>query len=218
MNNYRIEELRKTYYKKLNELENAKTNNNKLEENIIKQSQINDNLIKARGYLTILQNIEEEARINGNRYKQNRVSRIELEIDSSIDYIFPDENLSSKIIVDEKGKGKAKLVLLDERNKARNPRNTEGGLLKQLVSFTASHGISRMQGVNVLFVDEAFGNSSPENKAKVGTILNKCVEEGMQIILITQGGELYQDLSRKMIYLTKELGNVCVEKTEEWRS
>lgn len=138
---------------------------------------------------------------DGN-FKGRRLKYIERGIKNDLDAIFPSEALTPKIGFDNsRNNPKVSLKLLDRFNNERNPENFCSGLMKQLISFAASFCICSLLGCKILFIDEAFGAASPMNKRKIASILNNAVVNGFQIILISQGSELYDELTRHQINL-----------------
>ena len=90
--------------------------------------------------------------------------------------------------------------------------------MKQLISFGATFCICSLLGSRILFVDEAFGASSNSNKRKIAKILQSAVDSGFQILLISQGAELYDELNRHQVNLKFDGERAIVESEEDYRN
>lgn len=68
-----------------------------------------------------------------------------------------------------------------------------------------------VKGLNTqtVYVDEAFGVSSKANLPKIGEILQESINDGLQVILISQSSELYNSVSRREIHLENK-GSGCM--------
>jgi len=70
-------------------------------------------------------------------------------------------------------------------------------------------------GVNNLYVDEAFGVAAPEILGEIGQVIQHHVDNGMQIVIISQNPGLYQDLPRHEIRLkTNTATNEVIVESE----
>lgn len=163
-------------------------------------------------YITSMEILYKLCNNETNKYKQNRLSYVEHFIDEKLDIVFPDENFSSKIVIDNKyGSNIAYLTLLKPNGKSRMPTASEGKMCQQLLSTNTAIALVKCLGINRLFLDEAHSASSPKNLTKVGDMLKELVGSGIQIILIEQKSEVYKDLPRREIYITKNPTEEAVE-------
>ncbi|MGL4949229.1 MAG: hypothetical protein ACRC5M_02515 [Anaeroplasmataceae bacterium] len=159
----------------------------------------------------------ERAKKEDNDFKDRRLKFIQDGIRGDMTRIFPNENTVPTLEYRTlRGKRKARLVLVDKYGKRRAPKNSASGLMKQLISFTGSISTGTLIGSNKFFIDEAFGASSVENKGKLGTIIGEFTDKGLQIILISQSGELYQDLDRREHLLVKTGDMVKLIDVKDW--
>ena len=139
-----------------------------------------------------------------NSYRERRINYITSYIDNNLETIFPNEGFKSKIYFDYKHKAqRVKLTLIDKLGVERNPRITEGMMLQQLISFSASIGLCECMMQRKIYMDEAFSASSPENLTKVSKLIKSLIEKDFQVILIEQKDDIYKDLPRREINLIK---------------
>ena len=59
-------------------------------------------------------------------------------------------------------------------------------------------------GITNLYVDEAFGVAAPDILGDLGQLLYEQVDDGMQVIIISQNPGLYQDIPRREIHLKRD--------------
>jgi hypothetical protein len=137
-------------------------------------------------------------------FKNRRLGSVGEYITENIQIIFPFENLVAKVKTEPKRGAKTKLVLIDSDGFERLPHVSEGKLLQELISFSGSFGIIKSFGVPLLYMDESFAASSPENLAKLGDLIKESVDSGMQIIRIEQSPEGYKNIPRREIHLIKD--------------
>ena len=154
-----------------------------------------------------------------SKFKRLRLEYIETGIKSDLDVIFSEQNLVPRITLDNsRNSSKAELTLIDKQGNPRNPKLSASGLMKQLISFGATFCICSLLGSRILFVDEAFGASSNSNKRKIAKILQSAVDSGFQILLISQGAELYDELNRHQVNLKFDGERAIVESEEDYRN
>ena len=152
-------------------------------------------------------------------YKQRRLDFLSNYIDENVNAIFPHEHYKTKIEVDFKNKsGKAYLSIIDKNGKVGLPYVSSGKMLQQLISFSSAIGIAECLGKNKFYMDEAFAASDMENSAKVGLLLQKILAEDFQVILIEQKDDIYKDIPRREINITKDVitGEIKVSKIEDY--
>lgn len=191
-----------------NDVSNAKELNKRHDyysNKLNKYSEIKENLYN---YLSILNAILLRCEVEDTKFKERRLEFLEQDIQEYFSLVFPEDGFTPKLYYKHyKGKPIASLKLVPPSGKeedALNPKNSASGLQKQLVTFTGSALVCLLLGSNIIFIDEAFSASSDENKAKLGNILNKFKDNGMQIFLISQSSDLYKDLERREIYIDKK--------------
>lgn len=147
-------------------------------------------------------------------FKERRLGFLEGCLTSQMEYIFPKKKLRAKINCNfNRNKMKLRLNIVDPAGHVRPPSKTEGKLNQQLISVTAAYGCTKLLNKNILYMDEPFSNSSEDNLIKLQKMLNQFVEEGFQLILISQSPLLFADMSRRVIKLRSSNG-VLVDRIE----
>lgn len=153
-------------------------------------------------YKSNLKNLLNAVESEDNKFKDKRLGYIKSIVESNLDFIFPEKEFSVKIVPNVvRGKVKSGLALFDKYNNILDPEENEGGLLQEVLAFSSALTIISLLGGNSFYIDEAFGASSMKNKPKLGVILNKYVESGLQILMVSQSPALYDSLSRREIHL-----------------
>ncbi|MEY8333098.1 hypothetical protein AALB53_08340 [Lachnospiraceae bacterium 47-T17] len=152
-----------------------------------------------------------------NEYQNRRVSYLNDIITDALTSIFLDEGYSADIHCDFSRKNACKLLLHDRSGNVSSPYIGQGKLMQYLISFAAVSGITRGLGYKNLFIDEAFGVSDMDRLSEIGDVIQKQVESGMQVVLISQNPALYAGLPRHMISLHKDpiKKKVVVDKEED---
>lgn len=177
-------------------------------------------------YRTRLENLLLRCKTEYSKFREDRLSFLEEAIQESFDSIFPDEKIIPKLEYEPyRGKNVAKLKLIvpdGYGGESTLQSKNASGLQKQLISFLGAVTVCDLLGLNKIFIDEAFGNSSTENKQKLGKILQVYSESGMQVFLISQDVSLYQDLTRREIHIEKsvvpnKMGVTKVKEIKDWR-
>lgn len=160
---------------------------------------------KVSTYKHVLDLVLTRAKSESTDYKKRRLAFLTEEIRTNMDYIFPNESFIPRIEPSiYRGKEICKLKLEDSLGNLRNPAITEGGLAQQLISFSSSLAVVLLKGGKIFYIDEAFANSSDDNRYKLGLILNKYIKKHKkQIILISQSSQLYEYVDRREIKLSK---------------
>lgn len=136
-----------------------------------------------------------------DNFRTKRLEYLSASITDAIADVFPDKNLKAIVSCDFKRKNAVDLRLLDEDNHLIKPSIGNGKLMQYLISFSSVSRIVQSLGYHSLFVDEAFGVASESNLPVVGEIIKQKVEDGLQIVLVSQNAALYQDVARREIRL-----------------
>ncbi len=140
-------------------------------------------------------------------FKQRRLSYLDGNITESLQYIFPRKSLYAKTSCNfDRKNTKLHLSLVDKKGYVRPTYLTEGKFAQQLISFTAAKSCTKLLGKNKLYLDEAFSNSSEDNLLKMQKLLQESVNEGFQIILISQSNLLFSDIPHHQIILDSSGG------------
>lgn len=138
-------------------------------------------------------------------YRCRRIDFLNNTITSNIQKIFPYEGYKSRIVYETKyNNSNAYVTLLDKNGNVRIPKYSEGGLLKELIGFTSAISVLECLDSNTFLFDEAFGMASKNNKPKLGDMLNNCINNGVQMFLVSQTSDLYDGLNCRKIYLERD--------------
>ena len=136
------------------------------------------------------------------QYKQHRLDEISKYIEGSIAILFPEREyrvrLTSK---DTKSPKDVTLSFIGKKGEVRFPFVTEGTLNNQVIAYSAAFGLVKAFGYNKIYVDEAFSAAHPSNLKKTAKQIEDAVDSGMQVFLIQQAKEGYENLARREFYL-----------------
>lgn len=140
-----------------------------------------------------------------SEFKERRITFLKDRITLELQKIFPEDAFTASIDCDfKRGNGTASLTLKDKYNIERSPDITEGKLCQYLISFAATVATVKGLSSDNIYIDEAFGVSSEANLPRIGEIIANTVKDGMQIILVSQKPELYNEIPRKEFHLSKD--------------
>lgn len=203
--NYKLRDMQNKLERKKVMLEVTRENNNKFLELKEKYDKAVETKKLLDAYVQSMEILYKCCNSENNKYKRKRLDYVEKFLDEKLDIVFPDDNFSAKIVIDNKyGNNVAYLTLLTADGKERTPLVSEGKFCQQLLSSNSAIALIKCLGVNRLFLDEAYANSSAKNIAKVGNMLKDLVGSGIQIILIEHKEEIYKDIPRREIYVEKD--------------
>lgn len=213
---YEYRKFYNEYKNKINrkkvDLELAKENNKRYKSLEQDYNTVLDVQEELQQYVSLLEIFITACTTEDNAYRERRKEFMTSYIDENLHIIFPEEGFKSKLEFDYKYKSQVvSLTLVDKFGIERLPRLSEGMMLQQLISFSASIGLSECMGKNKIFMDEAFSASSPENLTKVGKLLEHLISKDLQIIVIEQKDDIYKDIPRREIHLIKD---VLTDKVE----
>ena len=203
---------------KLINLEKAKVYNEQFEALQVKCLETKAVQDKLVDYVTELSLLKSMIISEAKAFKERRIQYLNDSITEELGKIFPEEGFTAKIVCDFKyNNNKAYLTLIDKSGNVRIPKISEGKLCQYLISFSSTVGTVKGLGKRNIYIDEAFGVSSPQKLLEVSTLLNDVLESGIQLVVISQHKELYQDLPRREIHLYKnpDTGVTSVEDIVE---
>lgn len=215
--NYRYRDLLNIIAYKEQELESAKESNRNRDNLMRSVNQLTEKIEEIDEYITLCKCIVNTAKDEEVKFKTSRIEYLEEMIEVNLGYLFPEAQYKTKLLSNVKrGKSKVKLLLKKATDSDfRNPINSNGGMAQQVISFTSSMVIINLLGKNKIFIDEALGNGSAESKKKMSKVIDLYAKRGNQIIMISQGSDLYSNIARREIHLVN-INNVCsVLKTED---
>lgn len=210
----------KQYFRdKINRLEYKKDlseKNNKIHEKT-KQEYITllSSLEEIDNIYKMLNNLKDCLNTEYVEFKNRRVNYLADLISDTLFKIFPDERFKSKIIYTDKRRAvKPVLYLEDNLGQLRKPSVTEGKLCQYLISYAAVIAITGINSCNKLFIDEAFGVASENNRPKIGKMIESLVSTGYQLILISQNSDLFCDIQRREIHMEIDKNRKAVVVTD----
>lgn len=212
----RLNSLRTAYINNVKELEVIKANNKRgkyLRESLDK---VDSYLDLAPRYVSVLNTIVATTKDEYSKYQESRVKFIEHSLEEILHILFPSESFTPKLNYSiERNNIKCELVFIDNQGNVRHPRITEGDFMKDLIAFTSAIKVLELLGSKTFYIDEAFAHASLSNKEKMGDIIGSYLKEGLQMIMISQSAECYNNLTRKEFYLEK-YNNVCTIVDEKF--
>lgn len=197
------------------DLERAKMNNAEREKLIAERDELVELQSEMEQYLRDTKRLISSIETEDRAFKKRRSEYLNAIITASLQEIFPNDELCAKLNYNFDRKSDVSLELLDADLNELFPDICSGKLQQYLISFAAVAGIANGLGVKNLYIDEAFGVAAPAILGEIGKVVQKRVEQGMQILVIAQNPGLYQDLPRREIKLQKDPVRKRVEVVSE---
>lgn len=148
-------------------------------------------------------------------FQNRRLDFLNETITSALTELLPHLGLQASIECDFSRKDKASLVLKDSKGHSFSPDMSAGTLVQYLVSFAAVSCITQSLGYKNIFIDEAFGAAAVDLLGDIGALIQKRVDAGIQIVLVSQNPALYRDLPRHEIFLETDFNDLSVKVTEK---
>lgn len=138
------------------------------------------------------------------RFKTDRIQFLNDIISLKINEVFG-LDYEAKISFDDRYNSmKASLDLHDKYGNIKSPDIAEGKLMQYTVGFSAAMGIMESLGSKIMYIDEAFGVAGEDILTELGQVLQAAIDNGIQIIMVSQRAGLYEDLPRVQFTLEKE--------------
>lgn len=216
MNYERFERLNIILSSKKSEIEAIRESNKKVETLSRESADLELSKCKVSTYIRALEKILLATKKEDSSFKATRLNYLKAKIKSEQERIFDDTfdvELKPDLV---RNKRVAKLRISINGGKLTNPVNSSGGFGQQLISSSGSLAVLELLNKNKVFIDEAFNASSTENLSHVGEMLKPYPENGVQIILISQSGALYQDLPRREIILERSNDEARLVSVKDW--
>lgn len=167
---------------------------------------------KLKAFQKYIANIEAE-------WRDTVTSLVEAEISNCLSCVFPTDgyqvNLKHRVF---RGKIHLKTKITSVNLERPLSIKTQGGLLKQLVSFGAILAIMKLKGVKTIYVDEAFSDASKENIIVIGEWLNTVISKDCNLILIVQNRDIITSISKTVVYrFSRSFNNESyIEEVSTW--
>lgn len=152
---------------------------------------------------------------------------LEQRVESILRIILPEENFRIKITYQVvRGKYQSEVLIGKENASGEivwsRPRGTNGGFMKQLISFSILASIDILLHSKFLFMDEPFSSSDTINVSKMKPVFDLMLDQGLQLLFIEHKKELYEAIDHNLIHLYKHrsssdvhAGYVEVERVEK---
>ena len=126
---------------------------------------------------------------------------LEAEINKNLTLIFPADNYHISLdyeVVRNKIHLKPRISSKDfEKIKI---DKSQGRLLTQVASASAVIAIMKLQGINTIYIDEAFSGSSKENLEKIGGMIAEILNDNINLVIIVQHSNIAANLPDAHIY------------------
>lgn len=136
--------------------------------------------------------------------KKARIELLESEIEANLIYLYPDEKFKVTFEFSQnRGRETAELKL-GRNGCIFNVKAQNGRFVRQLISLSCMYTVNKLRESKTLIMDEALSSSDKDNLSNLKPLMNKMIEDGMQLIVIEHKDELYKDVERRMFYLEKD--------------
>lgn len=202
-------------YERYANLERAKINNEMREKLVTKRDSLASIVSELKQYIATLKKVNAAIDTEDHQYKNRRLDYLNELITESLAKIFPDDLLEARVECDFNRTNTVTLSLYDKYGNVLEPYMCSGKLQQYLISFASVAGIAAGLGKHNLYVDEAFGVAAPEILGEIGKVVQQNVENGTQVVIISQNPGLYQDLPRHEIHLQTDVKNQEVKVVSE---
>lgn len=190
----RLQTLTKAYQniEKTNEL--YKNTKEKMEQYTVKLERIGTLQFFLKRSKQIIANSEKE-------WRDAITQLLEAEINKNLTLIFPADNYHISLdyeVVRNKIHLKPRISSKDfEKIKI---DKSQGRLLTQVASASAVIAIMKLQGINTIYIDEAFSGSSKENLEKIGGMIAEILNDNINLVMIVQHSNIAANLPDAHIY------------------
>lgn len=151
------------------------------------------------------------------QWREGVLARIEQEIAQALAFVYPEDNytikLSSRILRD-KIHVESYVQSVSLKKVSGKMRRTQGLLFRQIVSLAAVICIAKFQGVDTVYVDEAFSGASKRNMSKAQKLLEWYSSRGVHVVVIAQDPVIAGNLDANVLTLRRTLDNKTVISQE----
>lgn len=190
----RLQTLTKAYQniEKTNEL--YKDTKEKIEQYTVKLERIGTLQFFLKRSKQIIANSEKE-------WRDAITQLLEAEINKNLTLIFPSDNYHISLdyeVVRNKIHLKPRISSKDFEKIKIN--KSQGRLLTQVASASAVIAIMKLQGINTIYIDEAFSGSSKENLEKIGGMIAEILNDNINLVMIVQHSNIAANLPDAHIY------------------
>lgn len=177
--------------------------------------------------LTGLKNLKKITMSEMDAHRDAILHSLEQRVESILRLILPEEDFKIKITYQAvRGKYQSEVLIGKEDADGKiiwsRPKGTNGGFMKQLISFSILASIDILLHSKFLFMDEPFSSSDIVNVSKMKPIFDLMLDQGLQLLFIEHKKELYEAVDHNLIHLFKHrspsdthAGYVEVERVEK---
>lgn len=221
----RLSSLRNSVYMLESELRHAKENNERLQSAKEKYSEAYSIYSSMDEYYKNLKSMNVLMTVALNKYRSNAIKVLEQEIANCLKLVFPEEDYNVRIDwKTNSGSGEPSAVMMigkrmpDGTYDYMPPSLQNGGLAKQLISFSAVSSILAMLGCKCIFVDEAFNSGDGRSLQELAPLLMSLLDKGIQITGIEHKMQVFDGLPRRVFDLQKNriTGSVSIVETNDY--
>ena len=154
----------------------------------------------------ILDNIIENSR---SAFSDNILNSLKQSLSKCINIILQEKEYDIDIeIYQYRGNPNLRIWLIDEEGRKLPPNIVEGDMLNQVLSFCASVIMTKLNGCNWIYYDEAFASANSRSVIMIRKLIRTFLEEGFNFVFVGQNPLLFTEFDRNLIELVQEDGNV----------
>ncbi len=158
-------------------------------------------------YVSILDALQKLTEQGIRDFKIDRLDTLKMGIEEVVDLVFPGENYIARLVPGTNNKG-IDLLLgkydsqgnLDEAD----IKDLNGRMCRQCIRFEIVTNIQRKLDALPILMDEAINSGDVESTEVLSTRIRQMVDQGCQIILTEHKEELFKNIPRRQINLTKD--------------
>lgn len=174
-----------------------------------------------------LKNLKKITMSEMDAHRDTILRSLEQRVESILRLILPEEDFKIRITYQAiRGKYQSEVLVGKENDKGEiiwsRPKGTNGGFMKQLISFSILASIDILLHSKFLFMDEPFSSSDTVNVSKMKPVFDLMLDQGLQLLFIEHKKELYEAVDHNLIHLHKHrspsdthAGFVEVERVEK---
>jgi len=142
-------------------------------------------------------------------YSQKILDSITNSLTNCLDIILQDKDYDVELeVYQSRGNNHLRAWLVDESGTRLPPNIVEGDMLNQVLSFCAAVILTRLNGYNWIFYDEAFASANSRSIILIRRLLKTFLDEGFNFVFVSQNPLLFTEFDRNLIELVQEAG--CV--------
>lgn len=187
-------------------IETAQFVNDSRQRLLARKSEIEQLVSDTRVYLDTLRLIQSRCIKENDDFKTRRLNLLNVEITDALEKVLPDKKFVVNVRCDFNRKQRVVTTLTDAEGNEFSPKMSNGKLVQYLTTFSGVSCLVKALGIKSLYVDEAFGASSMNNLPIVGDYVKELVDEGIQVVLVSQNPSLYDGVARREICLAPVVG------------